>query len=169
MERMRGSEILNGELGIGNGELAAAAGIEAEEMAAGLPIGKREIEKARETLEKYRQGKSALDQRIRENEEWYRMRHWEVAGHGRNPSDPEPTSAWLLNSLINKHSDAMDNYPEPSVLPREGSSTCSTRSPGRPQTGFSQLSFSAKESAPNGFTRRFTSATYCTRSRQLSA
>ena len=91
----------------------------AEELETGLPIGKREIEKARETLEKYRQGKSALDQRIRENEEWYRMRHWEVAGHGRNPSEPEPTSAWLLNSLINKHSDAMDNYPEPSVLPRE--------------------------------------------------
>ena len=94
----------------------------AEEMAAtdaGLPIGKREIEKARDTLEKYRQGKSALDARIRENEEWYRMRHWEITGHSRNPSEPEPTSAWLLNSLINKHADAMDNYPEPSVLPRE--------------------------------------------------
>ena len=119
MERMREFDSMgNGEWGMGN--LPAEAGMEtAEELETGLPIGKREIEKARETLEKYRQGKSALDQRIRENEEWYRMRHWEVAGHGRNPSEPEPTSAWLLNSLINKHSDAMDNYPEPSVLPRE--------------------------------------------------
>ena len=36
-----------------------------------------------------------------------------------NPGDPEPVSAWLLNCLANKHADAMDNYPEPVVLPPE--------------------------------------------------
>ena len=83
------------------------------------PIGKEEIRKAMDTLQKYMQGKQALDHRIRENEEWYRLRHWQEVGHSRNPSEPEPSSAWLLNALLNKHADAMDNYPEPSVLPRE--------------------------------------------------
>ena len=32
---------------------------------------------------------------------------------------PEPTRAWLFNSIANKHADIMDNYPEPNVLPRE--------------------------------------------------
>ena len=32
---------------------------------------------------------------------------------------PEPTSAWMFNSIANKHADVMDNYPEPNVLPRE--------------------------------------------------
>ncbi len=33
----------------------------------------------------------------------------------------EPSSAWLFNAILNKHADAMDNYPEPVVLPRERS------------------------------------------------
>ena len=33
--------------------------------------------------------------------------------------DVQPTSAWLFNSIANKHADAMDNFPSPNVLPRE--------------------------------------------------
>ena len=74
---------------------------------------------ARQTLEEYKGGKANLDERIRENERWYKLRHWEMAKPSANGGDPEPTSAWLFNSLVNKHADAMDNYPEPAVLPRE--------------------------------------------------
>ncbi|MBR4442527.1 MAG: hypothetical protein IKS52_04575 [Clostridia bacterium] len=89
--------------------------------AAGAPvIGKEQIDKALSMLEKYKDGKAALDERIQRNEEWYRLRHWGAeVGHSKNPYDPEPASAWLFNCLSNKHADAMDNYPEPSVLPRE--------------------------------------------------
>ena len=31
----------------------------------------------------------------------------------------EPASAWLLNSIANKHADAMDNFPAANILPRE--------------------------------------------------
>ena len=87
---------------------------------AGEAIGKEQIDKALETLRKYKDGKAALDERIARNEEWYRLRHWGAeVGHSANPYDPEPASAWLFNCLANKHADAMDNYPEPSVLPRE--------------------------------------------------
>ena len=36
-------------------------------------------------------------------------------------SKAQPASGWLFNSIANKHADAMDNYPEPVVLPRERS------------------------------------------------
>ena len=74
---------------------------------------------AQKLLAEYRRGKAALDARVVENDQWYRLRHWQRMRPSGNPGDPEPASAWLLNCLLNKHADAMDNYPEPVVLPRE--------------------------------------------------
>ena len=94
-----------------------------QEMPVGMagPIGKEEVYQAEATLQKYKQGKAMLEQRIIENEQWYKLRHWDVIRRSMNPGDPEPSSAWLLNSILNKHADAMDNYPAPHVLPRERS------------------------------------------------
>ena len=78
-----------------------------------------DVLKAQKTLEEYKRGKAHLENRVVDNEQWYKLRHWEQAGKSTNPGDPEPTSAWLLNCIANKHADAMDNYPEPVVLPRE--------------------------------------------------
>ncbi len=41
------------------------------------PIGQEEIREAAGIMEKYKQGKKNLDERIVANEEWYKMRHWE--------------------------------------------------------------------------------------------
>ena len=79
------------------------------------------IQEAIATLDRYRAGKAALDRRIVDNQQWYRLRHWSSLRKSANPNDPEPASAWLLNSIANKHADAMDNFPEPVVLPREAS------------------------------------------------
>lgn len=79
-------------------------------------IGEREIDAAAQTLIDYKRGKAALENRIVEEEKWWRLRHWETFDSG---SDAKPVSAWLFNSISNKHADAMDNYPEPNVLPRE--------------------------------------------------
>lgn len=104
-------------------------------------IGQDDIRKASEILRKYKEGKKNLEDRIVDDELWWELRHWESirngksrtgAPHGRDgiPVDggktaagvqPEPSSAWLFNSIMNKHADAMDNYPEPVVLPREKS------------------------------------------------
>ena len=80
-----------------------------------------DVHAAEATLKKYREGKTALENRVKENQKWFRERHWEVVGHSRNTGDPEPASAWLFNSIANKHADFMDNYPSPVVLPREPS------------------------------------------------
>ena len=82
-------------------------------------ITEDDVKRAEETLKKYRQGRTALENRVIENQKWFRERHWEIVGKSRNPGDPEPTSAWLFNAIANKHADFMDNYPGPVVLPRE--------------------------------------------------
>lgn len=100
-------------------------------------IGVEEIRKASEILRKYKEGKTNLENRIVDDELWWELRHWESirngksrtgAAHGKDgipmsgkapAAQPEPSSAWLFNSILNKHADAMDNYPEPVVLPRE--------------------------------------------------
>ena len=87
-------------------------------VSAKLKIGEEEVAKATETLNRYKQGKSNLESRIVENEEWWKLRHWEQMRKTTN-TDVLPTSAWLFNCLANKHADAMDNYPEINCLPRE--------------------------------------------------
>lgn len=86
-----------------------------------MTIGENEVLKARSVLEKYKESKSDLERRIIENDKWFKLRHWEVMKAKPSGEHIPPTSAWLFNSLINKHADAMDNYPEPNVLPREES------------------------------------------------
>ena len=81
-------------------------------------IGREEIQKAQLTLNKYKEGKANLERRIVENEQWYKLRHWECMRKS-STQEVEPTSAWLFNCIANKHADAMDNFPSPNILPRE--------------------------------------------------
>ncbi len=85
----------------------------------GLPIGVREIRDAAALLRKYKDGKASIDARVIENEQWYRMRHWNYFSGNAPAKEVRPTSAWLFNCIRNKHADAMDAYPAPDVLPRE--------------------------------------------------
>ena len=84
-----------------------------------IGIGPEQLREAAQTLRKYKQGKANLEQRVIDNEEWYRLRHWECLRQGSKKQQVEPVSAWLLNSIANKHADAMDNFPAPNILPRE--------------------------------------------------
>lgn len=80
-------------------------------------IGEKEVAEANLTMQKYKQGKANLERRIIDNEQWYKLRHWECM---RNKSEEiQPTSAWLFNCIANKHADAMDSFPSPNILPRE--------------------------------------------------
>ena len=81
------------------------------------PIGKTQVQEAYQTLLKYKQGKANLEQKIVDNEQWYKIRHWECMRDSKK--DVQPASAWLFNCIANKHADAMDNFPSPNILPRE--------------------------------------------------
>lgn len=77
------------------------------------------LKTARDTLNKYIAGKESLDKRIIANEDWYKLQHWKNFHENKQDRKEQSTSAWLFNSIANKHADAMDNYPTPVILPRE--------------------------------------------------
>ena len=94
----------------------------ARDAGAPVKIGAEAVRAAAEVLRRYRAGKQNLDRRIIDNEQFWKLRHWEQmdkAGEGGRREDIRPASGWLVNCILSKHADAMDSYPEPTVLPRE--------------------------------------------------
>lgn len=84
----------------------------------GIPaITQEEVANAGKILEKYKLAKSSLDLRVLDNEKWFRLRHWDTLRDKNAPAKRH--SAWLFNSIVNKHADYMDSLPECTVLPRE--------------------------------------------------
>ena len=83
-------------------------------------IGEEQLKTAQETFKKYREGRKNLDDRIIKNENWWRTNHWSNF-ESQTKNGIKPRSAWLFNSINNKHADFMDNFPAPNVLPREQS------------------------------------------------
>ena len=109
--QMQGQAMMQGQ---GMNESGAIDGFKALAQV----IGKEQIQKANLTLQKYKEGKANLERRIVDNEQWYKIRHWECM-RTKDTTEVEPSSAWLFNCIANKHADAMDNFPSPNILPRE--------------------------------------------------
>lgn len=84
-------------------------------------IGPEQVRQAMEILQKYKDAKADLELRIIEDERWYKLQHWALIAEKHGDNRPRPTSAWMFNTIANKHADAMDNYPQPNVYPREQS------------------------------------------------
>ena len=84
------------------------------------PMDKKRISEARETMLKYKAAKAPMDTRIVTNEAWWQLRHLDRITRDLRKETDTP-SAWLFNSIANKHADFLDNAPSCSVLPREAS------------------------------------------------
>lgn len=78
-------------------------------------IGQDEIRKALQIFKEYKTGKQNFDERVRENDNWYKK------NIAREPSQQGVKkafrSSWMFDALSGKHADFMDNFPEVSVLP----------------------------------------------------
>lgn len=94
-------------------ELSAYAGV----TTTGI-IGTKEVREAYETFQKYREKKKELEKKYEDCEKYWQMQHWDLINGSAESTRIKPKSAWLVNTILNKHADAMDNYPEPNVLPR---------------------------------------------------
>lgn len=84
------------------------------------------VQKARTILDKYKAGKKNLEDKIVENEQWWKLRHWEQTRKTVKKGEDEkadndyiPATGWLFNVITSKHADMEDAYPEPNILPRE--------------------------------------------------
>lgn len=87
-------------------------------------FGKEQAAEMMDKLRKYKDGKTSIDMKATENQEWWRVRHWDVIRGETNEAKRAEHkvsvgSAWAINSLLNKHADIMDSFPKPNVLPRE--------------------------------------------------
>lgn len=85
------------------------------------PFGKEQVGLALNDLEVYVGAKHFIDEKATENQLWWRQRHWQALNEKNVgvESNTAVGSAWLINSLLNKHADIMDSFPKPNVLPRE--------------------------------------------------
>lgn len=95
--------------------------VPAREAAGVKKMTVQRLRKANEILQRYKSGKAQQDDRVVEDERWYRQRHWElIAGNeGDQRRRYQTRTPWLFYSINVLHSDAMDAYPRLNVLPRE--------------------------------------------------
>lgn len=88
-------------------------------------IDKEAVENALTKFQKYKDAKSGLENRIRENQNWFKGRYATANDLREDESGaynkPDSKSAWAFNSILGKHADAMDNIPTANILPREES------------------------------------------------
>ena len=87
----------------------------------GRIMNRERLNSAMNTLLRYRAGKASVNKRIINAQEWWKMKNWEMIKlkYGHESTDAVPKSTgWLWNSIVGKHADAMDSFPEPIILPR---------------------------------------------------
>lgn len=82
-------------------------------------IGVPEVRHAGELLAAYRRGRAEVEKRLQEEESWFRGRMAPRAHYNSEGESFAPTSAWLLNSVLQKHADMMDYIPTAVCLARE--------------------------------------------------
>lgn len=76
-----------------------------------------DVKKYIDAFTEYRAAREAYDMKIIENENWFRQQYWQYLIDKTDGN--EPTSGTLLNAILNKHADLMDNQPAPIFLARE--------------------------------------------------
>lgn len=97
-----------------------------QDILTGNAVTKETLTRAMDVLRRYKAGKANLDRRIVENEQWWKLRHWDYMKE-QGTTDLKTKSGWLVNVLLSKHADAMDAFPEPNCLPREQNDTAQAK------------------------------------------
>ena len=82
-------------------------------------ISKEFLTKALSALSRYKGDKEVLNQRVRENDYWYKARYGKLIDF--KDGDTRPATAFIFSAIENKYADAIDNYPQPNILEREPS------------------------------------------------
>jgi hypothetical protein len=86
------------------------------------PVDEVRLQEFDQVLRKYKAGKAHLERRVVQSEQWWKLRNDAAARREYDvgwDKDFSSRSGWLHNVLVSKHADAMENYPEAMILPRE--------------------------------------------------
>ena len=87
----------------------------------GAPVDSKRVKEAMRTLLDYKSAKAATDERIIRAQEWWRQRNWEEIKRERGTvgtQQHKTSTGWLKTSIVSKHADYMEAYPEPLFLAR---------------------------------------------------
>ena len=93
-------------------------------------IGPEQLRDFMRILQKYNSGLARTKARIRESENWWKLRnHIEERKTTQQGKDGGWTSVsgWLHNVIVSKHADAVEAYPEANILPRESGDRAEAR------------------------------------------
>ena len=84
-------------------------------------MNRQRLNKATETLMKYKAGKASVDRRVIRAQQWWKLKNWQEIRKERGvkaSTDHPSNTGWLWNCIVGKHADWVDSYPEPVILPR---------------------------------------------------
>lgn len=79
-----------------------------------MPVDEKRINEWNHTLRRYKNSRSLVDARIKNNEKFWQMRQWKGVGNNTTPS-----TAWLFSCIQSKLADVMDSYPTANLRPRQ--------------------------------------------------
>lgn len=80
-----------------------------------LPVDDRRMAEWTKALRSYKNSRSLIEQKIKNNEKFWRMRQWK---DGQN-NGLVPSTAWLFTCIQSKLADIMDSYPTANFRPRQ--------------------------------------------------
>ena len=69
-------------------------------------------------LRTYKNARSGIEQKIKNNERFWRMRQWKE-GSRKKGEQPIPSTAWLFTCIQSKLADVMESYPTANFRPRQ--------------------------------------------------
>ena len=85
-----------------------------------LPVDGERVREFTRVLQKYKAGKASIERRTIAAENWWKLRNQaEERKSIEGLQGFQAVSGWLHNIIVSKHADAMEAYPEPTILPRE--------------------------------------------------
>ena len=90
-----------------------------EEKMEMLPVGQKEVREATEELRRFRRARAERENRVREEERFFRMRVAPKVHRNKEGEVFAPSSAWLVNTVLQKHADMMEHMPTAACLARE--------------------------------------------------
>lgn len=84
-------------------------------------VDRNTVRRANEILRRYQAGKKHLEQRLIDNEQFYKMRQWDSVNGKRKGAQQKDihSTAWLFSCIESRYADMMDSYPAANVRPRQ--------------------------------------------------
>lgn len=85
-----------------------------------MPVNAQTLTELTRILQKYKAGKASIERRTVAAENWWKLRNQaEERKKTEGIGGFQAASGWLHNVIVSKHADAIEAFPEPSILPRE--------------------------------------------------